>query len=51
MNAVEVLREPARDVKVVAQADVLVVGGGPGRHGRCARGRAQRRIDRAARTL
>ena len=29
MNAVTVLREPARDVKVVAQADVLVVGGGP----------------------
>src|SRR5882672_12900168 len=29
MNAVTVLREPARDVKVVAQADVVVVGGGP----------------------
>ncbi len=29
MNPVPFLREPARDVKVVAQADVLVVGGGP----------------------
>ncbi|HEY2978896.1 MAG TPA: FAD-dependent oxidoreductase, partial [Burkholderiaceae bacterium] len=29
MTPVPFLREPARDVKVVAQADVLVVGGGP----------------------
>ena len=51
MTSHDIGSRAARDVAVVAQADVRGGRRRPGRHGRGARGGAQRRVDRAARTL